>query len=1246
MDGLGRTEYFFYDSVDNAASRTDRSGNPSYFFYDSLSRLTAARSALGNAAYFFYDLADNRTASVDPKGQPAYFFYDALDRVTAVRDALGFPTYFFYDPVSNRTHVRDARGNTTYFFFDGQNRTKAQRDMQGNWTYFAYDGAGNLTKVTDARGNARLDFHDALDRRNISKNAAGDATYYFYDSTLNVTHIRDARGNASYFAYDGLGRQVRLKDAVGGAAYFGYDAAGNRTALQTHVPSVGTTYYVYDALNHLTQVLNPVGGSLYLRYDANGNLASRARQMVLESPGYGSQPYGTTPYGGSTAVVTYFGYDAANRLVEQRNIVSGFTLFDYDRSGNLSHQWGAPQSHTYSAYDALNRVTTVQDALGRSTYFEYDSVSNLTKTLDPRGNSTQTRYDSLDRPDAMRYADGGSAYFFFDGVSNRTKLVNARGNATYFGYDAENRLQKTADALWNPTYFFFDAVGNRAAVRNALGHPSYFGYDAVNRPTRLQDALGQTTYFEFDTAGNATKVLDPNGNSVQTRFDVLSRPDALRNGDDGSAYFFYDVALNRTKLVNPRGHPTYFAFDAGERLHRIQDALGRSLYFEYDTAGNVSKQVGAEGESGAYTYDALNRRTNIAYAAAGSVVTAGLRSDPYFVYDETGNLVQMGDLWGLHRWGYDALNRPLRHRFPYAQVIYFEYDANSNLTALVYPGTAGRATAAYDALDRQERVQAPTGAHTTYFEYNAISNLTRKVFPNNQKLFVTYDDAERAARFRFAKNSGQALSYFDYSRDSKGLITKVVREATHTVYYGYDASDRLTSEVWALTGASPSEVYGYRYAYDLAGNRIRARMNGEDTYYSYDAANQLTVRGTNAAFASPTYYTYDQNGSLTDLVEPSGTTKFAYNPAGLVARIKWKDATSTYFFYDGMSSRYAMVANGVANYFLWEGMDLLEELNADGTTKDRHTHGQTPIAGIGSLVQTYRPAEAAAEQRVHPVMDPRGSISKWVKSDGTTVLAAREYDAFGQIILNSAAGMWPGRFGYQGQAWIEIFSGDAAQRLLLSPVRIYDPVIGRFLQNEPVLDRRPFAHFLYALQNPVSLVDPIGLQECDNSCEGGESGSESAQLSEDELQRLQQYLWQLQFEQQERDARDRIPKTPDQLYEALRQGGIQMTEAHRHWMWEYTEGRVMGRPITHMPDPSRNFLDGHYRSAQQYAVVGTAAIGLAVEAYGPGKALIGLGVRATCRTIFISKWGKQGLEAGDWVMTGSKNWPNYILSGK
>src|SRR5262245_1651468 len=54
---------------------------------------------------------------------------------------------------------------------------------------------------------------------------------------------------------------------------------------------------------------------------------------------------------------------------------------------------------------------------------------------------------------------------------------------------------------------------------------------------------------------------------------------------------------------------------------------------------------------------------------------------------------------------------------------------------------------------------------------------------------------------------------------------------------------------------------------------------------------------------------------------------------------------------------------------------------------------------------------------------------------------------------------------------------------MLSPTRIYDPASGRFVQNEPLFSRKPFAHYLYAAQNPISLVDPFGLANCPVLCD-------------------------------------------------------------------------------------------------------------------------------------------------------------------
>ena len=211
--------------------------------------------------------------------------------------------------------------------------------------------------------------------------------------------------------------------------------------------------------------------------------------------------------------------------------------------------------------------------------------------------------------------------------------------------------------------------------------------------------------------------------------------------------------------------------------------------------------------------------------------------------------------------------------------------------------------------------------------------------------------------------------------------------------------------------------------------------------------------------------------------------------------MRWADASTTYFFYDGNLQRYAAVINGTATYFLWDGPNILQELNADGTTKEEHTHAKTPITGIGQLVETNRPGQT--QQKIYPIMDPRGSITKYIQTDGATVFASREYDAFGNLIPNSSSGTWPGRFGFQGQSWQEIFSANGNQRFLLSPMRLYDPVTGRFIQNERILRRRPTSHYLYATQNPVIKVDPTGLYNSpiNEYMDGGGGGGPAVQIT-------------------------------------------------------------------------------------------------------------------------------------------------------
>jgi len=269
----------------------------------------------------------------------------------------------------------------------------------------------------------------------------------------------------------------------------------------------------------------------------------------------------------------------------------------------------------------------------------------------------------------------------------------------------------------------------------------------------------------------------------------------------------------------------------------------------------------------------------------------------------------------------------------------------------------------------------------------------------------------------------------------------VRREDGNVVYYGYDAADRLTSEEWYDAGMAP--LYGFQWDYDAVGNRVYEKRGETETYYAYDAANELlhTRRLPDDAWS---YFQYDPMGNTTAIQEPGGTTYFAYIGAGLVSAIAYKTGVANYFYYDAELRRYAIEESTGLRYFTWDenGMNLLCERDAAGAVVAEYAHGETPINGIGSLTAAKK-ADGGSTYYQYPVYDHRGTVMRLTDAEGS-VTATYEYDAWGNALqaADSPAG---NRFRYQSN-WRAL--RDSGSGLLLSPTRVYDATLGRFLQRD------------------------------------------------------------------------------------------------------------------------------------------------------------------------------------------------------
>jgi YD repeat-containing protein len=1079
--------YFNYDTYKNKFRETNGNGYSTYFAHDALDRLTGISDALGNTTAHAYDTVGNRVKTQDARSHTTYFLFDPLSRRYGLLDALQNLSYFGYDLGDFPVKQRDARGNSIIRTFDPAGRNVTSVNALSQISYFGYDGNDNLVVARDPLGRSTLFTYDRLNRPTLAKDALNNATYYGYDAAGNTVKVLDARSNLAKTAFDVLDRPRVAQDALLNATYFGYDAVGNR--VKTVDARRNTTYFNTDALNRRYAVIDPANGATYFGYDLVGNaVKSRDQRGNATINGFDALNRLNTVTDASSGVA-YFGYDQVGNKVKDRdqrgnltmrafdalNRVStvtdanaGVVYFGYDQVGNTVKNQNQRGNRTMQSFDVLNRPLVSTDAAGGTVYFGYDAVGNLVDRRDQRSYSTHIGYDALNRPLTVTDPLGGLAYFGYDQIGNRVKWRDARSNATTAIYDKLNRPTLITDPLANTTYLGYDQVGNRTKVSNGLNHLSQWTYDVLNRPFLATNGANQTSYYGYDPVGNITEVRNPLGYPVTLTYDQLNRVSQIANPLNQTSKFAYDHAGNRVKEVDGLNQATYFSYDALNRLAGIVDPLNNTSYFGYDSTSNltISAARTANVPPVLVGYDVLNRKRVVADTSFGpyGYGTQAYGTTPYggsaqydaydyFSYDAASNLTGMLDSGGVSAFGYDALNRRFKRQYPRTGTAYFLYDLASNRTAVQFPGTTQQAQYTFDADNRMAKLLSPD-SKAAYFTYDKASNLVKRRFGNSSVCYYQFDAAERVIGINHLTSAGVPIVTMAYQRDAAGRIVKVARETDLAIYYGYDTADRLLKELWAKKSTS-AQIYAFCYQYDAAGNRLFQWRFGapnvltEKSYYTYNSANapvKRWVTPTNVA----TYFAYNAAGSLTTLLVGTSATYFQYAVNGFISQITPPAANGLpwQFGYDGLLNRARILKGATPVYYAWDGMNQLEERDSTGTQLiARYSHGPSPIPGIGSVMEVHRQtATTTYYQYLH--MDHMGTV-KQVTDVNQAVQLSYVTDAFGRQIvpIGGANTNVLNDLQYQSN-WLTVQIG--TRWYGISPSRIYDPELGRFLQRDPL----------------------------------------------------------------------------------------------------------------------------------------------------------------------------------------------------
>jgi len=486
--------------------------------------------------------------------------------------------------------------------------------------------------------------------------------------------------------------------------------------------------------------------------------------------------------------------------------------------------------------------------------------------------------------------------------------------------------------------------------------------------------------------------VDPLGSITTYRYDPLDRVTSITDSLGAVTSLSYDLDGNLLSVTDARNGLTQFGYDNMDRAISSTDALGQTETFSYDLDDNLTGHTDRKSQSQVLSYDALNRLTQVIYKKAGGA-TEGTVS---YNYDAGNRVTSVNDsVGGILNESYDGLDRLTGESSPDGSVSY-QYDTASRRTQMTVAGQ----TAVNYSYDNADRLTGITqGSGSVAIAYDTASRRTTLTLPNGIKLSYGYDNANELT----------------------GLTYKLGSTTIGSLTYGYNNDGEIVSrggtfDVTNLPAAVASAVYD-------ADNRL---TNWGTTSLSYDANGNLTADGTNT-------YTWDTRNQLMSL---SG-------------------GSTASFDYDALGRRESKTINGTATNFLYDGLNMEQELN--GTTP---TVNYLTGAGID---ETLSRTDSSGTQSY--LTDNLGSTMALTNSAGA-LSTSYSYEPYGNTTATGTTST--NALQYTGRE-------NDGTGLYYYRARYYSPAYGRFISADPIGLLGGINEYAYADGNPVNLSDPLGL---------------------------------------------------------------------------------------------------------------------------------------------------------------------------
>jgi RHS repeat-associated protein len=1110
-----------FDAAGRLLERAYPRGNKILFRYTPQGKLSRVEGSGKASLSFVTDSLGHVVRVESSSGAEVRYTYDKDDLIE-VRINGGAPLRYGYDAKGSLVKIEEPQTGNLEIAYDAKERVTNYRRADGSEQKFEYDDATNTKRTIAPDGGATVTREDQAQRRAEVTDPLGNKSAVQFDQANRLVSITGPTGHSSRLSYDSLGRMVTSEDPLGRLTRYEY--AGDGSVVKAIIlPDGNRQSFEYDRDNNLTGI--KIGDKIVsaLSYNPDGSIAS-ASGLGTKEQKFTYYPNGLVKSESNALGETrQFEYDARGNLTRETNPLGGVTVRSFDSQDRLISLTSPAGDITRYEYDSRGRLFRDTDPAGGVTQFEYDVRGRLTAEKNPAGQVTSYEYTPVDQIAKVIQSNNQTESYRYDLAGNLTEQTDYLGRTTTFEYDPQGRLSRERWPSGLSLRYLHDAVGNLLSVEESGGGKSEYQTDALGQTTLRINPAGAKTQYSYDSLGNLLSVTDPLGGVLQFGYtadgDLANATEPSR---DKSSYE-YDAAGRVLALTRPSGGVTRFTYDAMGNLLTATDPLGNVKRYSYDNSGRLLNFTDAANRVTRYSYDKAGRQV-------GKELPDGKRVT--YKYDAVGRMIEAEDgAFPVHI-SYDEVGRP--KQITYAAIkksVTYEYDAQGLRTKLVAPD--GREIRyEYDALKRISGLALPDGKKIA-FSFDEKNRIQSVLYPNGLAGRWTHDANGQVVKIDYRDSRDKVVAGSSYRYDANGNAIERQDAQGQASRFSYDPAGQILEET--------SREGAIKYSYGAGGNRLRVQEGKQIREYKHNAADQLIQAGNELL-------SYDANGNLIGKKSAAGATVYEYDSENRLVKTVTPDGAATTYGYAPTGERVWRRDKSGTTYFLYDGLDLIAELDNELRTNKMFVHG----LGIDRPVVMLQ-----GKETYYYLADRYGSVTHLVNGKGE-VAASYAYDAFGKVKTRQRPIGNP--FAYTGRELDP--SG-----LYYYRARYYDPTLGRFLSNDLISARldEPLQHnpYLYVRNNPLRFIDPFGLDSYTPEFLASLTNEALQQLFVDAAKDPMKQLWPIYAALRARATPKRV--NPFQFE------GVRQSDGSTEWVAKRADGSALPRSE---PAPPRQQIVG------------------------------------------------------------------------